>query len=184
MFFVPSLVLLPLSFGPGSVLTPPSLLRLSLLTLVGFELSLRATARLASLLPPRAAAASGEEADNKPPKTKRTVTGPALSSSSKAPSASFSSGTQACLSGVALASGLCSLALTRLQPAMAASVPGSLLRAVFTAATTLAAYVTGARMPRSVSTTHRQTCPPHHTANSHPYLGTDRPDRRDGWLAG
>jgi hypothetical protein len=135
VFFVPSLVLLPLSFGPGSLLTPPRLLRLVLLTVLGYELSLRGTAALAQALTPKAPS----KAPVSP--SARTTTGAALTS----PKPANPSSLQTALSALALVSGMASVAVSR---GGAKGVGPSVLRALFTASTTLAAYVTGTRLPR------------------------------------
>ncbi|GAB5035956.1 adenylate kinase [Nannochloropsis oceanica] len=136
VFFVPALVLLPLSAG---ALAPSLALRLAAVMVLGFETSLLFTAKLAGLL---------TSANDKAVYTSSTATTPVIKplafSSSSSP---FNLTLQKSLAVATLISGATSVILSTRMPSTSSSILPSLARTLFTLLATLLSYVTGSRFP-------------------------------------
>ena len=140
VFFVPSLVLLPLSAG---ALAPSLALRLAAVTTLGFEASLLVTAKLAGLL-----TSKNDKAVYAASAPSTPVPKP-LSSSSSSSSSPFSLTLHKSLAVATLLSGATSVLFSTRLPSSssASSLLPSLARTLFTFLATLLSYVTGARFP-------------------------------------
>ena len=144
VFFVPSLVLLPLSAG---TLAPSLALRLAAVTTLGFEASLLVTAKLAGLLTSKNDKAIYSSAPAAP------VSKPLSSSSSSSP---FSLTLHKSLALATLLSGATSVLLSTRLPSSSSSASSllpSLARTLFTFLATILSYVTGARFPSKLRKT-------------------------------
>ena len=136
VFFVPALVLLPLSAG---ALAPSLALRLAAVMILGFEASLLVTAKLAGLL-----TSANDKAVYATSAAPTHVSKPLVSSSSSSP---FNLALHKSLAVATLFSGATSVILSTRLPSTSSSLLPSLARTLFTLLATLLSYVTGARFP-------------------------------------
>ena len=141
VFFVPSLVLLPLALASGALGTGSVGLRLVAVTVLGLEASLLFSARLAAFLTSKSDKAVQLKSAAAPAGSTTTGTGTGAGASSPP----FGPGLQKGLAAATLATGAASALLTRQGTAPAAAL--TLARTAFTTLATLLGYVTGARFP-------------------------------------
>jgi adenylate kinase len=134
VFFVPTLVLLPLSAGS---LAPSLALRLGAVLVLGFEASLWTTAELADLL-----TSKNDVAVSSPPPT--SLPPPPPFSTTKTP---FSHSLHKALAISTAVSGAASVLLSARLAASGSSLLPSLARTLFTFLATILSYVTGSRLP-------------------------------------